>query len=133
MTTKDESTLVEGGLVNDVRSWGRWSLGWAVVNMIISSFSSPFGLLLLVVGLASFYFYSASMFIVFGIVYLWAAVFNLFVGGALSYVFSIILIISAVQAYRSYFRYRPLEMKILTGEGQAIAVALLEDVYKFRN
>jgi len=118
MITEDEKILAGSDTVKQVRSWGRWSLGWGVINLIFSGLSNPFGLLLLVIGVASFYFGSASMFIVYGVVFLYAALSNLLVGDVIAYFFSIVLTISAVQAFRSYSRYRPVEMMIISSDEQ---------------
>ncbi len=124
MTSIDEKVFDRATMAKEVSSYGKWSLGWGAVNLVFSGLSSPFGLVLLVLGLASFYFNLASMFIVYGIVFLWAAISNLFVGGGLASFFTIVLALSAVQAFRNYARYRPVETALLTGDdGAEIAEA----------
>ena len=115
--TSIEKNIVNGAtLAKEVSSYGKWSLGWGVINLILSGLSSPFGLLLLVLGAASFYFNLASMFVVYGIVFIWAALSNLFVGGGLANFFTVVLALSAVQAFRAYARYRPVEKMMLTDD-----------------
>jgi hypothetical protein len=122
MTSIDKKIVDGATLAKEVSSYGKWSLGWGVINLIFSGLSSPFGLLLLVLGAASFYFNLAAMFVVYGIVFIWAALSNLFVGGGLASFFTVILALSAVQAFRAYARYRPVE-KMLLSDDAAIETA----------
>jgi hypothetical protein len=65
-------------MLAEIRSWAFWSLGLGALHLITSGFlSAPWGILLVIVGLASFYFRSASMFIIYAITLAWAALSNL--------------------------------------------------------
>jgi hypothetical protein len=65
-------------MLKEIRSWGFWSLGLGAVHLVTSGFlSAPWGVLLIIVGLASFYFRTASMFIIYAVTLAWAALSNL--------------------------------------------------------
>jgi hypothetical protein len=116
MESANENVADKLQMAHEVRSLGNWSMGWGVLNLILSALSSPFGLVLIAAGLLAHVLDTAAMFVVFGIVFLWAAITNLFVDGLLSSAFTIALVISAVQTFRSYRRYRPVEAGLIAGE-----------------
>ena len=65
-------------MLAEIRSWGFWSLGLGALHLITSGFlSAPWGILLIIVGLGSFFFRSASMFIIYAITLAWAGLSNL--------------------------------------------------------
>lgn len=101
------SKFTDDKLSSELSSWGSWMLGFGVLNLILSAFNSAFGVLLLLVGVASFYLHSSAMLMVIGITLSWAAVSNLasiFSGGSFEGLFW-----SAVQlwlAYQVFGKYR---------------------------
>ncbi|MDI7274626.1 MAG: hypothetical protein QME94_01470, partial [Anaerolineae bacterium] len=61
-------------MVREIRSWGFWLLGLGALHLVLSGFlSAPWGILLGVVGLASFIFHDSAMFVVYGTTLVWAA------------------------------------------------------------
>lgn len=67
-----------GVMFEKIRSWGVWSLILGALHIFTSGFlSAPWGILLIIVGLASFYFRSASMFVIYAVTLGWAALSNL--------------------------------------------------------
>ncbi len=65
-------------MLREIRSWAYWSIGLGVLHFIASgTLNAPWGILLIVVGLMSFIFRSASMFVIYGVTLAWAAVSNL--------------------------------------------------------
>ncbi len=97
-----------------IRSWGVWSLLWGGISLFATGiFSSPWGVLLLIVGLASFFFRTASMYIIYGVTLAWAAIHN-FSGFNLTWViFSLVQVYATVRVFLSYRRYRRAEAEIL--------------------
>lgn len=76
--SEDETLARHAKMLKELRSWGFWSLGLGVMHMIGSGFlSAPWGLMLIFVGLSSFLFKSASMFIVYAVTLAWAAISNI--------------------------------------------------------
>lgn len=64
-------------MLAEIRSWAFWSLGLGALHLITSGFlSAPWGILLVIVGLGSFFFQSASMFIIYAITLAWAGLSN---------------------------------------------------------
>ena len=63
------------------RSWGRWLIVMGVIQLVASQFLDPgWGVLLMLVGVASFYFRSLAMLAVYGVIMAWAAISNAFGG-----------------------------------------------------
>lgn len=109
MEAQSHITIDREEIVRKVRSQAMWLLGWGIAALLLPLLNSPFGIVLIIAGLASYYFGTASMLLVQAVIFLWAAVFNLFIGGALATIFSVILFISVIQSIRQYRRYRSVE------------------------
>ena len=94
-------------MVKEVRSWGRFMLLLGVIQMISFGFlSNTWGLLLIAVGLASFYFSSIAMFAIYGTTLGWAAISNLLSGSEAWGAFSILQVVFAFQTFRKFFQMR---------------------------
>ncbi|MFZ5855905.1 MAG: hypothetical protein ACOYZ6_03665 [Chloroflexota bacterium] len=64
-------------MLAEIRSWAFWSLGLGALHLITLGFlSTPWGILLVIVGLGSFLFQSASMFIIYAVTLAWAGLSN---------------------------------------------------------
>ncbi|HEX6269639.1 MAG TPA: hypothetical protein VFZ43_05360 [Anaerolineales bacterium] len=101
-------------LLKEIRSWGFWSLGLGVLHLIGSGIlSAPWGLLLIVVGLASFYFRTASMFIVYGVTMSWAALSNLLGGAGGWNIFALLQVYFAWRLFQQFRRFRKVEEELL--------------------
>jgi len=89
-----------------IRTWGWWLVGWTIFSAL--DLNIPWATVLAIVGFMSFYFYDTSaMFLVYAGTLLWAAVWNLLVGGDSVWVFvGLIQVLSTVFAYREYRKYR---------------------------
>jgi hypothetical protein len=91
----------------EIRSWGWWSLALGAIHLVASGFlSAPWGILLLIVGLASFYFHEAAMFVVYGVTLTWAAVSNMLGGQAAWIAGGLFQIYLAFRVFRQFFRFR---------------------------
>jgi hypothetical protein len=78
-----------------------------VIQVVSSDFlSSTWGLLLIAVGLASFYFRSPAMFVVYGTTLSWAAISNALSGAGTWGMFSILQVFFAFLTFRQYFQFR---------------------------
>lgn len=97
-------------MCKEIRSTGFWFLGLGVVQIILTGFlSAPWGVLLIVVGLISFYFRTASIFIIYGVTMVWAAVSNL-IGFNIGWViFAALQIYWTIRIFMKYRRYREVE------------------------
>ncbi len=94
-------------MLREIRSWGFWSLGLGMVSLVASGFlSAPWGILLLIVGIASFYFREAAMFVIYGVMLIWAALSNI-LGGQVSWIlFALFQFLLAFQVFRQFYRFR---------------------------
>ena len=64
-------------MVKEIRSWSYWLLGLGALHLVASGFlDAPWGILLLAVGLVSFVFQEAAMFVIYGVTLAWAATSN---------------------------------------------------------
>ena len=91
-------------MLKEIRSWGFWSLGLGVAHLISSGYlNSAWGILLIIVGLGSFYFRTAPMFIIYTVTLAWAAVSNL---GSLSTEWMFFALVQFYMAYRTFKDYQ---------------------------
>ncbi len=93
-------------MLGKIRSWAMWSLALGGIHLVTSGFlSAPWGILLILVGLASFFFQSASMFVIYAATLAWAAISNLtsfqigWVGFAL---YQFFLVYQIIRQYRLF-------------------------------
>ncbi len=104
-------------MLREIRSWGFWSIGLGAVHFITSgTLSAPWGLLLIVVGLSSFLFPSASMFVIYGVTLAWAAIYNL-IGLNLTWVFfAAVQVYFSVRVFLAYRRFQKTEIDYLASD-----------------
>lgn len=97
-------------MLKELRSWGFWSLGLGLIHIIGSGFlSAPWGLMLIFVGLSSFLFKSASMFIIYAVTLAWAAISNIS-GLDLTWVFfAFFQLYLSYKVFRQFGRFREVE------------------------
>jgi hypothetical protein len=96
-------------MLKEVRSWGLWLLGIGVLSLILSGLSEPWGVVLLIVGLASFVFRETPMFVVYGTTVAWAAISNILSGQVGWIAFSVFQLVIAFVVFRKYTRFRRAE------------------------
>lgn len=106
-TPKPDEPLQDTKMLREIRSWGITLLILGAIQILAAGFlSNTWGILLVIVGLASFYFRSAAMFVIYGTILSWAAVSNAFSSGGWA-AFSLIQAFFAFQTFRQFFRFRP--------------------------
>jgi hypothetical protein len=97
-------------MLKEIRSWGYWSLGLGAVHIISSGFlDSAWGILLIVVGLASFYYRTAPMFIIYTVTLAWAALSNLASLNPEWMVFAVVQIYLAFRTFKDFRRFGKIE------------------------
>ncbi|MCB8923186.1 MAG: hypothetical protein H6662_16485 [Ardenticatenaceae bacterium] len=80
---------------------------FGIIQIISGDFlSNTWGLLLIFVAAISFYFRSSAMFVIYGSILAWAAIFNAFSGSGGWIVFSLIQAFFSFQNFRQYFLFR---------------------------
>jgi hypothetical protein len=95
----------------EVRSWAFWLIGLGVIHLVAAGFlNAPWGILLIIAGLGSFYFKEAAMLIPYGVILLWAAISNLLGGGAWA-IFALVQIYFAIRVFRQTSRLSKAEAR----------------------
>lgn len=110
-----QDQLVPGGetaLLREIRSWGWWSLLLGVMHLLLPGLSAPWGLMLLVVGAASFYFREAAMLAVYGVTLAWVAISNAIFGGADWTAFAVLQVVFAVRVFVRFYNFRRAEAEL---------------------
>lgn len=101
-------------MLKEIRSWGIWLLVLGAIHIFTAGFlNAGWGILLIVVGLASFFFRSASMFVVYGITLAWAALSNMLSGQTSWLVFSAVQVFMTVSVFLQFRRFRKVESAAL--------------------
>jgi hypothetical protein len=80
--------------------------------LFISGLSVSWGILLLIVGAASFYFSEASMFVIYSVTLAWVAVSNVLTGQSGWVAFALLQFVFAFQVYRQFLRFRQAEAEL---------------------
>jgi hypothetical protein len=94
-------------MVQEVKQWGAFLIIIGIVQIVASGvLSNTWGILLIVVGLASYYFRSAAMFGIYGTTLAWASISNALSGAGVWGIFSVLQVFFAFQTFRQFFRYR---------------------------
>ena len=114
-----EITILYERMLKQVRSWGITLLFWAVLSLVMSgTLSAPWGILLLLVGGASFFVREASMFAVYAVTLVWAALRNVTGGSLLWLAFGGLQVYLAYTVFRDFVRYRQVEADYLAYRAQ---------------
>jgi hypothetical protein len=111
-------------MAQEIRSWAKWLLGFGLFNIVLSGFSSGFGVLLLIVGFASLNIHVAAMFVVIAMTLAWAAVSNLlglFWGDTSGIIWALIQVSLAYRTVRQYVDYRNWERESMPAAATANA------------
>lgn len=116
-------------IYKETRSWGLALLVLGVLHIIMSGlFDASWGVILIIIGLASFYFRSAAVFIVYSFTLGWASVSNAFSGSGAWIAFSVLQAFLAFKTFRKFLSFRQLEFKLATvGDQQTIDSEVVKD------
>lgn len=92
----------------EIRNWGYWPIGLGVLHLIASgTFSPTWGIALIIIGLASFYFREAAMFVIYGVTMSWVALSNLLSGGLSTWlILGLLQIFWAYRLFRQFFAFK---------------------------
>lgn len=106
-------------MLKDIRSWGFWSLGLGALHVFSAGFlSAPWGISLIAVGLASFYFRTAPMYVIYGVTLAWAAFSNLTSLETGWGLFALLQVYFAYSVFRQYRRFRTVENEYIDLMGE---------------
>ena len=114
VTSADNTASDHTLMLKEIRSWGMWSLVLGAVHILAAGFfSAPWGILLLIVGLASFYFRTASMFIIYTVILVWVAFSNALSGLGGWMFFALLQLYWALRVFQQFRRFRQVEIKLV--------------------
>jgi hypothetical protein len=109
----DLDAAAHEAMLRDIRSWGFWQLGMGAVHLFASGFlNAPWGWVLILVGLSSFYFREAALYIIYATTMAWAGVNNLMSGQTNWAVGGLFQFFLAFQIVQSFRRYRKSELNL---------------------
>ncbi len=99
------------GLNKEIRSWGTWLLVWGALSLIASGiFDASWGVLLIIIGIASFFVKDIAMLVVYAVTLAWAGIWNIlssFLDGSWAWgIFSVVQFYMAVRTFQVYARFR---------------------------
>lgn len=115
------ASQVHGHMLRDIRSWGWALVVLGAIHLFTSGFlNSAWGILLVVVGLASFYFKDAAIFVVYSVTLAWAAISNLISFSSGWMAFAVIQVILAVQTFRRFQIYRDAQSNLAIDENNPV-------------
>jgi len=110
-TQVEVDTATHIAMLGEIRSWGWWQLGLGALHLFTAGFlNAPWGVVLVLVGLASFYFREASMFVIYATTMVWAGLSNLLSGQSQWVVGGLFQFYLAFQILRSFQRFRQTEL-----------------------
>jgi hypothetical protein len=109
----NDSLTSQTAMLKQIRSWGIWSLILGTAHILASGFfSASWGILLLMIGLASFAFRTASMFIVYFVILAWVAFNNILSGASGWMIFAMLQLYFAVSVFLQFRRFRQMELRL---------------------
>jgi hypothetical protein len=102
-----------GTILKEIRSWAFTLLVLGGLHIGASGFlSAPWGILLILVGLASFYFRSSAMLVIYAVTLIWAGISNLTSGQAIWIGGAFIQWYLALRIFRTFVRFQETETKV---------------------
>jgi hypothetical protein len=111
--------LEQGKMHSAVRKWGIALVVLGALQLLPTGSLDPtWGVLLIIVGLSSFYFRSTAMFVVYGFVLAWASITNALIGNGFWFLASMIQAAVAVRVFWSFRTYRQMEFSLATAAEQ---------------
>ena len=106
-------------MLRELRSWGTWQIGLGVVHLVGTQlFDAAWGILLIMVGLSSFWFRSRALFVVYATTLAWAALSNVTSGQTAWVGFCLLQLYFVYRVGRQFHVFAPAQ----TGHGVDRAV-----------
>lgn len=104
-----EVTGTQSLMYRELRSWGVWLLVMGGAQMVAAQGFSPWGTLLIGIGLASFYLRESPMFLIYAVTVAWAGLSNLLHGEGLWKGFALFQGLLTYQLFVQFQRFRRVE------------------------
>lgn len=113
-------------MLRTVRSWGIWLLVLGALHLVSLGFlSAPWGILLIVVGLASFYFRTPVIFVLYAVTLAWAALSNILSGQTGWIVFAIFQFYLAMRVFQQFLHFRQTEAEHIELDTEGVSGSAL--------
>lgn len=110
MIIKANNAQTREQMERGLQSWMTMQIFLGILQMVAAKGFSPWGALLILVGLASAYFKEAGMYPVFAVTMAWAGISNLLSSTSISWkAFAFIQFLFTISIFRLFLRYRKLE------------------------
>ena len=93
-------------MLREIRNWGIVLLILGAIQLFSSGFENTWAILLIIVGLSSFYFRSPAIFVTYGTTMVWAAISNALSGSSGWLFFSLFQVYLAYTIFRQFFQFR---------------------------
>lgn len=120
---KPDNIIYHATIRKEVTSWGRGLAMLGVFHFIGSGFlDAGWGITLLLVAAASFYYRSASMLILYAVTVFFAGFTNIFSGNWLWIIFSLIQFYLAVTLFIKFFKYKRSEADTTLDQPEAVGL-----------
>lgn len=106
-------TVLPSTILKEIRSWAVTLLILGALSIFASGvLSAPWGVMLIIVGLASFYFRSSAVMVVYGVTLAWAGVTNLISGQGFWIGFAILQGYLVFRVFQKFISFRQAELSL---------------------
>lgn len=106
--------IVHTTILKEIRSWAFTLLVLGVISLFASDLlSAPWGVMLIIVGLASFYFRSSAIMVVYAVTLAWAGISNITAGQPFWIAFAIFQWFCVIRVFQKFFSFRRYEANTL--------------------
>jgi hypothetical protein len=95
-------------MLRENRNWGIILLVLGAIQLFTSEFQNTWAILLVIVGLGSFYFHSPAIFVTYATTMAWAAISNALSGSGGWLFFSLLQVYFTYSIFRQYLQFRKL-------------------------
>ncbi len=103
-------TVFQSTILKEIRSWAITLLILGALHIVATdSFSAPWGILLILVGLASFYFRTSAMMVVYAVTLAWAGLSNITSGQGVWIGFALLQWFLVFRVFQKFLSFRQVE------------------------
>lgn len=103
---KPAAELIHGQMLKEIGSWRNWQIGLGVIHLIGGGFlNSPWGVVLILIGLASWVFPAPAMFVLYAVTLIWVGLSNLMGGAGGWILFSFYQMYLGIKLFRQFKIY----------------------------
>lgn len=109
--------IFHGTILKEIRSWGTTLLILGAMHIFAAGFlNASWGIILIIVGLASFYFRSSAMLVIYAVTLAWAGVSNIMSGAGIWMGFAFIQWFLAFRVFQKFVGFQKAERNFQVSE-----------------